>query len=209
MDPLAQQLEAYRAQYLAAHRQWQQAAITTLAMQAQWQHECLVAAHRKREQEEMEALALQAQRQYERQRVIDHCIAEWVLEELPYDVQSDLLDALAEAFEENEVQQELAAPCPSLSNEFRPSTPDELCPGTLIELCSEPSATPRSDSFERSPHNSVRDGTENAQPQLHWTPTPAATHAHPDPDCDYMTRHTSVVSSSDLSFVPEAGPLDE
>ena len=199
MDPLAQQLEAYRAQYLAAHRQWQQAAITTLAMQAQWQHECLVAAHRKREQEEMEALALQAQRQYERQRVIDHCIAEWVLEELPYDVQSDLLDALAEAFEENEVQQELAAPCPSLSNEFRPSTPDELCPGTLIELrpstplsttemCSEPSATPRSDSFERSPHNSVRDGTENAQPQLHWTPTPAATHAHPDPDCDYMTR---------------------
>ena len=203
MDELAQQLEAYRAQYLAAHQQWKQAAITTLAMQAQWQHECLVAAHRKREQEEMEALALQAQRQYERQRVIDHCIAEWVLEELPYDVQSDLLDEVAVAFEEKDMQQELlpplAAPCPSLSNDCRPSTPDELCSGTLIELrpstplsttemCSEPSATPRSDSFERSPHNSVRDGTENAQPQLHWTPTPAATHAHPDPDCDYMTR---------------------
>jgi len=204
MDELAQQLEAYRAQYLAAHRQWKQAAITTLAMQAQWQHECLVAAHRKREQEEMEALALQAQRKYECQRVIDHCIAEWVLEELPYDVQSDLLDEVAVAFEEKDMQQELrpplAAPYPSLSNDLRPSTPDELCPGTLIELrpstplsttemCSEPSATPRSDSFERSPHNSVRDGTENAQPQLHWTPTPrptpAATHVHPDPHYDY------------------------
>ena len=130
MDELAQQQEAYRAQYLAAHQQWKQAAITTLAMQAQWQHECLVAAHRKREQEEMKALALEAQRMYECQMVIDHCIADWVLEELPYDIQSDVLDEVAMAFEEKDMQQELrpplAAPCPSLSNDFCPSTPDEL-----------------------------------------------------------------------------------